>query len=171
MKLHRTIERMLKTFLLIVLVFAAAPSICGQKCGASYFGIYTPNRKKIEYKLFSLFPRFKYRSEYEVLKNLLSTEKIKGLSLGGTLQVESKLAEKFLKDYKSENFYNLSNLESVELYGSSDEGTFSFKTSEGDAYFYLLQVSTDKLEIAYFVGNYLGGCGKRQLIDFDKLQL
>ena len=149
---------MLKNFLLATLILITASSeILGQKCGRGYFAIKIPGSEVVEYKL--LYLQGRNSSEYTILETLLPANKLKSLSIHQPLQIENKAGEIFLKSYKAKDFFSLPSIRwSVMLYGSSQDGSIGFQTSEGDDNYYLLKLSTEKNKTAFFVGNYLGGC-------------
>ena len=149
-------------FIAVFLLFSVADSY-GQECGTGTYTIQVLSKNKVKYSLFSITPKGMEQNPEEYLSWLEKTfspdEKLKYRSTYYIeLRVENKIAENFLKKYKTGNFEDFKNrLGSNKASATSQDGTIQFITKEGDSKLYLLKISSaGKTE--YFIDNFLGGC-------------
>ncbi|MEK7723727.1 MAG: hypothetical protein AAB336_05215 [Acidobacteriota bacterium] len=170
-------------FFLFLLTILSTQTAIAQHCGGSYLNLelkFEKNTKipeTVSYELFYVLPKLKNTREIWDEKTIEFVSKFyygdikKGKyqfwklseSKYEFLKVSPEKAEKYLKNYKLEEFEVVYKAVYKEDHSKQLKGEFSFKrltlkTGEMDITPFLMKISAGEFETLYFLSDFFGGC-------------
>lgn len=142
-----------------------------QACGRGYYRIELNTKDSINFKL---FPVILKGAEYwkEDVQTLLAeiffpNEKKDGWFWNSAPKIENAVAEQFLANYQTEKYDMIYG--ELQSSGISKDGEIHLETSETYSMPFLLKLSAENYQTAFYLGSFLGGCQSHKKIDLDKL--
>ncbi len=177
---------MLNKILIIAFFLFLSATAFGQRCGAGYrtVKIYALNgleAKNLKYEYFSLTPKglnFKDKKSIKFIEDTLFPDRENKIyaNFYGPEIIENEVAEKFLKDYKKENFYSIQrdsdiyyqNIKDIKLKGMIENGVIKNFVGETYLYNFLMKISSDNYPSVYVAGTHFGLCSRTENILLKK---
>lgn len=165
-------RKLIITVAIVVTVVTFGRRDLAQVCGGSTrtYRIYVRNDRQAvnpRYELIAVMPKSvgtDYESTARYLYKTFFPEKEPFLSrfwINKPFEVKSKVAERFLKDYKAETFRenpSPTDLRPSKYSDAIEDGEISFYTSELFDRPYLLKIYADNYNPQYYISDHLGGC-------------
>ncbi len=163
-------------FLILLMLLMGTSTALGQECGKGNWtiSIYVPNgtiAKNLRYELFSVQPKNIERESSALNKYVIKAfdirnfERCYGGDCSEAYKIDPLVAEKFLKAYDASAFQEVRPdllTDSNSLKRKVKSGKISFRTWETFQMLLLLKISSDNFKPKYLLGNFLGGCYRRE---------
>lgn len=177
---------MLKQILLIAFFLFLSSMAFGQRCGAGIrtFKIYTLNGQEaqnLQYQYFPLTPkglRYEDKKSVKFIEDTLFPERENKIyaNFYGPEIIENDVAEKFVKNFKTEDFYDLQKessvyfqeIKKIKLKGNFNKGFLRNLVSEMYLYNFLMKISSSNYPTVYIAGTHFGLCSRTEILLLDK---
>jgi len=170
------------TLLVVVFLSVGIGAGFGQDCGKGRrsISIFVQDGFALEnprYQLFSVSPISEERYNNGNVARFLSKTffpgeevRLSNFWVHKSYIIPAEVAEKFLKTYKAGDYRAFREDDPIkknESSGAIKNGHIEFFTGEMYSYPYILKISSGNLNPVYLLGDYLGGCFKKDKIVFD----